>query len=54
MKDKPTHQVIDKTYLPDEFPECFEGTYQECCDFVADQCKSGGVNTYEIVRITPQ
>ena len=42
---KKTHKVIDLTYHEDEGNEAFDGTEQECHDFVAEQ---GGVG-WEVV-----
>lgn len=38
-KNKPrkTHEVLDLHYLPEEGQGCFDGTYQECLNFLADQ-----------------
>ena len=32
-----THQVLDLVYTPDEGQECFDGSEQECYDFIKQQ-----------------
>lgn len=32
-----THVVLDLFYPPDECPECFDGTREECEEFAASQ-----------------
>lgn len=39
--------VLDLLYTPDEGQECFEGTFDECQEFISQQ--GGGFTTYEIV-----
>ncbi len=34
---KPTHKVLDLVYTPDEGQECFEGTEEQCYDFINKQ-----------------
>jgi len=46
---KPTHQVLDLVYTPDEGQECFEGTEQECYDFIQQQ--GGATFMYKVVPI---
>lgn len=48
-KMKATHQVLDLAYTPEEGQECFEGTEQECSDFILQQ--DGSAFTYKIVPI---
>lgn len=44
-----THQVLDLVYTPEEGQECFEGTEQECLDFVTQQ--GGAYFMYKVVPI---
>lgn len=44
-----THQVLDLVYTPDEGQECFEGTEQECYDFIQQQ--GGATFMYKVVPI---
>jgi len=44
-----THQVLDLVYTPDEGQECFEGTEQECYDFIKQQ--GGATFMYKVVPI---
>jgi hypothetical protein len=44
-----THQVLDLVYTLDEGQECFEGTEQECYDFIQQQ--GGATFMYEVVQI---
>ena len=44
-----THQVLDLVYTPDEGQECFEGTEQECYDFIEQQ--GGSTFMYKVVPI---
>lgn len=46
---KATHQVLDLVYTPEEGQECFEGTEQECYDFIAKQ--GGATFMYKVVPI---
>jgi len=46
---KATHQVLDLVYTLDEGQECFEGTEQECNDFIIEQ--GGATFTYKVVPI---
>jgi hypothetical protein len=47
-----THVVIDLVYHEDEGNEVFEGTQQECLDWVDEQCMAGGSHfTYEVKPI---
>jgi len=42
-----THQVLDLVYTPDEGQECFDGSEQECYDFIQQQ---GGADfMYKVV-----
>jgi len=43
-----THQVLDLVYTPGEGQECFEGTEQECYDFINQQ---GATFMYKVVPI---
>lgn len=50
MKEtEPTHEVLDLTYHEDEGQECFEGTEQECYDFIRQQ--GGATFMYKVVPI---
>lgn len=44
---KATHQVLDLVYTPEEGQECFEGTEQECYDFINEQ--GGATFMYKVV-----
>ena len=44
-----THQVLDLVYTPDEGQKCFEGTEQECYDFIQQQ--GGATFIYKVVPI---
>jgi hypothetical protein len=44
-----THQVLDLVYTPEEGQECFEGTEQECYDFINQQ--GGATFMYKVVQI---
>ena len=44
-----THQVLDLVYTPDEGQECYEGTEQECYDFIQQQ--GGAIFMYKVVPI---
>lgn len=47
-----THQVLDLIYTPDEGQECYEGTEQECYDFIQEQEEwSGAAFLYKVVPI---
>ncbi len=48
-KMEATHQVLDLVYMPDEGQECFEGTEQECYDFINQQ--GGATFMYKVVPI---
>lgn len=49
VKKLATHKVIDLVYSPNEGQDCFEGTEQECYEFIEEQ---GGYKfTYEVVPI---
>lgn len=43
------YQVLDLVYTPDEGQECFEGTEQECYDFIEQQ--GGASFMYKVVPI---
>jgi hypothetical protein len=46
---KPTHEVLDLIYTPDEGQECFQGSEKECYDFIQQQ---GGADfMYKVVPI---
>lgn len=45
---KHTHIVLDLVYMPEEGQECFEGTLEECNDYVYRQ---GG--TYFMYKVVP-
>lgn len=48
-KDKTTHQVLDLVYTEKEGQDCFEGTLEECNEFVKLQ---GGCSfMYKVVPI---
>jgi hypothetical protein len=42
-----THQVLDLVYTPDEGQECFDGSEQECYDFIQQQ--GGATFMYKVV-----
>lgn len=42
-----THQVLDLVYTPDEGQECFEGSEQDCHDFIQKQ--GGATFMYKVV-----
>ena len=42
-----THEVLDLVYTPEEGQECFEGSEQECHDFVTSQ--GSDAFTYKVV-----
>ena len=44
-----THQVLDLVYTPDEGQECYEGTEQECYDFIQQQ--GDAIFMYKVVPI---
>lgn len=44
-----THEVLDLVYTSDEGQECFEGTLQECNDFIERQ--GGASFMYQVVPI---
>jgi len=44
-----THQVLDLFYPPDEGQECFQGTEQECYDFIQQQ--GSATFMYKVVPI---
>ena len=44
-----THQVLDLVYTPDEGQECFEGTEQECYNFIQQQ--GNATFMYKVVPI---
>jgi len=47
-----THVVIDLIYHEDEDNEVFEGSQQECLNWVDEQCMGGGAHfTYEVKTI---
>jgi len=46
---KNTHQVLDLMYTPEEGQECFEGSEQECYDFIEQQ--GGSSFMYKVVPI---
>ncbi len=49
---EPTHEVLDLVYHEDEGNVSFEGTQQECLDWVDEQCMGGGAHfTYEVKPI---
>ena len=48
--NEPTHVVLDLFYRPDEGQECYEGTEQECHNFVKEQ--GGSTFMYKVVPIT--
>lgn len=48
-KMEATHQVLDLVYTPDEGQECFDGTEQECYDFIQKQ--GGATFMYKVVPI---
>lgn len=48
---KKTHEVLDLHYHEDEGQGCFDGTYQECLDFLADQSPHF---MYKIVPMTKE
>lgn len=51
-KDRPqTHEVLDLTYLPEEGQGCYSGSEQDCIDFVYQQTRTGGFNSYQVVPI---
>ena len=50
MALKKTHVVLDTIYTPEEGQECFDGTLQECQDFIAEQ--GGSTFTYVIRPMT--
>lgn len=46
-----THKVLDLIYRPDEGQDCFQGTPQECQEFIAQQ---GGMSSmYKTIPMTP-
>jgi len=44
--------VLDLVYLPEEGQECFEGTFDECEQFIKDQ--GGSSFMYKIVTNIPR
>ena len=48
-KQKVTHEVLDLVYLPEEGQECFEGSLEECNEFVSNQ-----VSDYFMYKIVPK
>lgn len=40
-KKLPTHEVLDTIYHEDEGQSCFEGSHEECCEFVSTQNSFG-------------
>lgn len=52
MESNPTHEVIDLVYHEDEGNVAFQGTQQECLDWVDEQHMGGGsFFTYEVKPI---
>ena len=50
-----THKVIDLVYHEDEGNEVFDGTLQECHQFIKDQSDMGGSTfTYKVVPMTKE
>ena len=46
------YEVLDLTYHEDEGQGCFLGSYDQCCDFISEQCQGGfGFSTYQIVPV---
>ena len=46
-----THKVIDLAYTEEE-QDCFNGTHQECIEFLAEQNSYGDCVTLKIVSLT--
>lgn len=46
-----THEVLDLHYHPDEGQGCFDGTEQECYEFVATQSP---IFMYKVVPMTKE
>ena len=53
---KKTHKVIDLVYQEDEGNEVFDGTLEECLQFVAEQSKGSEMAafTYQVVPMTKE
>jgi len=47
---KKTHIVLDLVYTPEEGQDCFDGTHDECQEFVKNQ--KSAISSYEIVPMT--
>jgi len=47
-----THVVLDLHYHPNEGQECFDGTQQECFDFIKQQ--GGSTFMYKVVPMTKE
>jgi len=52
MANKKTHIVLDLLYTPEEGQDCFDGTFQECMDFISKQ--GGSTYMYEIIEMTKE
>lgn len=44
--------VLDLHYTPDERQECFQGTYEECEKYKAEQCTNSLSNEF-MLKIVP-